>query len=474
MVRPVRFSLGMGMRETMPGFRVEQVRRRVTRTLVAAALLMACGPWQRVGVQPSPQAVPTLSQFFDASAIYKAMGFVVGGAPLPFVASLHFFAGTTPDSTSGVFAMSLANHALSFRRADSGFVAVYYVELALRADSSVVLRRAGDETVRVRTFQETLRVDESILFQEFFTVRPGIYTVSVVVRDRNGPAYAEAQICDTVRRFEAPGLGGPVPTYQGAGRTRLDALPDVVVNPRATLPYGADSLRLYVEGYGLPRGTRLAARVLDPDSVVLWNGTTTLGGGPLATAVFVINPGDLPVGRAEFEVRALGATARAAAPFLVTFSEQWAIANFDQMVDLLRYFVRQDLVAKLKAAPHDQRAAAWRDFYRASDPVPITPENEALDEYFRRVEIATLRFQEPGIPGWKTERGEVFIALGDPDEITDATNEVANGVRFIQWGYISLRLTLVFQDETGFGEFRLTPLSRSEYQRVLARVHREQ
>jgi GWxTD domain-containing protein len=437
-------------------------------------VLAACGPWQRVGTQPRPQAVPTLTQLFDVSAIYRAMGFLVGSAPLPFVASLHFFAGPTPDSTPGVFAMSLANHALSFRRADSGFVAVYHVELALRADTNVVFRRAGDETVRVRSFQETLRIDESILFQQFFTVRPGIYAVSVVVRDRNGPAYGESQIVDTVRRFEGPGLSGPIPTYQGAGRTRLDTLPDVVVNPRATLPYGADSLRFYVEGYGLARGTRLDARVLDPDSVVLWNGSVILGAGPIASALFVISPRDLPVGRGEFEVRALGATARAATPFLVTFSEQWAIGNFSQMVDLLRYFERRDLVAKLKAAPRDQRAAAWREFYRASDPVPITPENEALEEYFHRVEIAALRFQEPGIPGWQTERGEVFIALGEPDGISEAANQVGTGVRFIQWEYTSLRLTLVFQDESGFGEYRLTPLSRSEFQRVLARVRRGQ
>ena len=458
----------------MPGFRVEQVRRRVTPAIVALGLLTAaCGSWQRVGSQPHPQSANTLPQLFDAGAIYRAMGFLVAGAPLPFVASLHYFAGTTPDSTPGVFAMSLANHVLSFRRADSGFVAVYHVELTFRADSSVVFRRAGDETVRVRSFQETLRVDESIVFQEFFTVRPGIYAVSVVVRDRNGPAYAESQIQDTVRRFEAPGLGGPIPTYQGAGRTRLDALPDIVVNPRAALPYGADSLRFYVEGYGFPQGTRLAARVLDADSIELWHDTLALSGRPVASARFVINPGDLPVGRGEFEVQVLGAMARAAAPFLVTFSEVWAITNFEQMVDLLRYFERQDLVAKLKAAAPDQRAAAWREFYRGSDPVPITPENEALEEYFHRIEIANLRFQEPGLPGWQTDRAEVFIGLGEPDAITDATNQVGTGVRFMQWEYTNLRLTLVFQDDAGFGQYRLTPLSRSGFQRVLARVRRE-
>jgi GWxTD domain-containing protein len=402
------------------------------------------------------------------------MGFIVGAAPLPFVASLHFFAGTAPDSTLGIFAMSLANHALSFRRADSGFVAVYHVELTFRADGNDVFRRAGEQTVRVRTFQETLRVDESIVYQQFFAVPPGIYTVSVVVRDRNGPAYAEAEVRDTVRRMEAPALAAPIPTYQGAGRTRLDTMPDLVANPRATLPYGAEPLRFYVEGYGLSRGTRLDSRVLDADSAVLWTGTAVLAGGPVASAVFVINPSDLPVGRANFEVRASGAPVRVVAPFLVTFSDQWAITNFDQMVDMLRYFARHDLVAKLKGAARDVRAAAWREFYAASDPVPITPENEALDEYFRRVQIATARFPEPGLPGWRTDRGEVFIGLGEPDEIINATNQGTNGVRLIQWAYTTLRLTIVFQDESGFGEYRLTPLSRSEFQRVLARVRREQ
>ena len=458
----------------MPGFGVEQVRQGLAPLMVALGLLTACGSWRRLGTEPPPQTVPALTQLFDASAIYRTMGFVVGKPSLPFVASLHFFAGTSPDSTPGVFAMSLANHALSFRRTDNGFVAVYHVELQLRADTTVVFRREGNETVRVQTFQETLRVDESIVFQQFFKVRPGTYTVSVVVRDRDGPASARSEIVDTVRRFEGLGLGGPIPTYQGAGRTRLDTVPDVVVNPRATLPYGADSLRFYVEGYGVPVGTRIAARVLDADSVVLWNAELPLSAGSVGRALFVINPGDLPVGRAAFEVRAVGTPERAVTPFLVTFSELWAIANFAQMVDVLRYFERRELVAKLKAATRDQRAAAWREFYRESDPVPITPENEALEQYFRRIESANTRFQEPGIPGWQTERGEVFVALGEPDGTTEATGQVANGIRLIQWEYLSLRLTLTFQDETGFGEYRLTPLSRSEFQRVLARVRRAQ
>jgi GWxTD domain-containing protein len=438
-----------------------------------ASLLAACGAWQRVGTQSRPGPGATLPQVFDPRALYRSMGLVVGGDGLPFVASLHSFAGPTPDSTPTVFALSLANHALTFRRSDSGFVAAYHVELTLRADSSLAFQATRDETVRVRSFQETLRRDESIIFQQVLMARPGVYALKVVVRDRNGPASAEGDLVATVRPGPLQGLSAPVPIYAGGGRTRLGAVPDLVVNPRAAVAYGPDSVLFYVEGYGLPAGTRLAARVLDPDSVELWRDTLVLGPGPVAGARFAVKPRELPVGRCDFEVRQVGATAHVTAPFLVTFSDAWAVMNFDQMIELLRYFDQPELVAKLKAAPRERRAAAWSEFYRASDPVPITPENEALDQYVHRVDMANHRFPEPGLAGWETDRGEVFITLGEPDAMADAANLVTTtGFHFIQWDYTALRLTVVFQDETGFGQFRLTPLSRSEYQRVVARVRR--
>jgi GWxTD domain-containing protein len=160
---------------------------------------------------------------------------------------------------------------------------------------------------------------------------------------------------------------------------------------------------------------------------------------------------------------------------LVSFSDQWAITNYDQMISLLRYFDRQDWVDKLRQAPPDQRPAVWREFYKATDPSPTTPENEALEAYFRRVQLANQRFRESGEPGWLTDRGEVFISLGEPDDVFDFSSDMSrSGVRGIRWTYHAFRLTLFFQDQTGFGRFRLTPLSRAEFQRVLAQVRHRQ
>ena len=43
----------------------------------------------------------------------------------------------------------------------------------------------------------------------------------------------------------------------------------------------------------------------------------------------------------------------------------------------------------------------------------------------------------------------------------------------MRWTYNAMRLTLFFQDNTGFGRYRLTPLSRAEYQRAVAQRRRQ-
>jgi GWxTD domain-containing protein len=402
------------------------------------------------------------------------MGFLVSGSPLPFVASVRYLRGPAPDSTLGLFALSLTNEAITFRRAGDEFAAEYHVEVAFSGDGGLVRQVARDEEVRVRTFQETMRADESLIFQQFVTLSPGVYTVQVSLRDRNGPAVARAERVDTVPRFTGQGITRPIAIYQGEGRQQLADLPVLVANPRATLPYGADTLRFYVEGYGLPGDARLVARVLDAGDRELWRDTVAFTGrAGVGVATVAVAPSGLPVGQAELETMPAGGGDPTRARFLVSLSTQWIVTTFDEMVSLLRYFDRMVWVDSLRKAPADRRPDVWRAFWKGTDPVPITPDNEALDDYFRRVQQANVRFQGEGGPGWLTDRGEVFITLGVPDEVFDLSSGLnRSSARAIRWTYAVHRLVLYFQDRGGFGRFRLSPASRAEYQRVLMQVRR--
>ena len=451
-------------------------RRSARLLLVTVFAVAGCRAWRQADSAGLPGSDTTLPQLFDAATIYRQMGFIVSGPPLPFVASLRYLAAGA-DSTLGVFALSLANQALSFRRDEDGFVAEYFVEVGMRptAEGEGGARLARQEAVRVRGFQETLRADESVIFQHFFTLAPGDYVVSVLVRDRNGPNVARQEGKVAVPRFAGRGLSSVVPYYEGPGRRAAADLPRLLLNPRATLAYGGDSLRFYVEAYGAGARHQLAARATDMAGTLVWADTVPLeGGAALAAGRVALGVAQLPIGQARLAVRLVGSTDSAATPLLVSFSDQWVITNFDQVTSLLRYFERPELVRRLREAPPDERPALWRTFWKETDPVPLTPENEALNEYFRRVQTANGRFREEGDAGWLTERGEVFISLGEPDDVLDLSQEISRGGdRVIRWQYAAWRLTLFFRDQAGFGRFRLTPTSRAEYQRVLARVRRE-
>jgi len=452
----------------------------IRRAAAVAALVLVgsgCGAWQRVGSSDAPAPGTTLPHLFDATTMYRSMGFLATGGSVPFVASVRYLRGSAPDSALALFSLSLANSAITFQRSGAEFVAEYRLEATFRGDSNLVpIRRiARDEQVRVRSFQETLRGDESVIFQQFVTLPPGPYTVSVMVRDGNGPAFARTERVDTAPNlWTRPGLARPIPIYEGTGRTQTAALPALIANPRATLPYGTDTLRFYVEGYGLPERTRLVARVIDGSDRELWRDTVALrGDASLAVASIAVAPDRLPVGQAELVTTPAGGGDTTRARFLVSFSNQWVITNFEEMLSLLRYFDRGEWVDSLRKASPEQRPTVWRAFWKATDPVAITPENEALDDYFRRVQQANVRFPDEGEPGWLTDRGEVLITLGEPDEVLDLSSGLdRSGLRAIRWTYTNDRLVLFFQDQTGFNHFKLTPTSRAEYQRVLARVRR--
>ena len=143
------------------------------------------------------------------------------------------------------------------------------------------------------------------------------------------------------------------------------------------------------------------------------------------------------------------------------------IISFDDLLNYLRYFATPERLQALRDLPADQRAAGWAQFWKETDPDPATIENEALRDYFERITIANQRFKEQGTPGWLTDRGKVFITLGEPDQIqgsTTPTNSTTGQNQY--WAYARHSLRLEFVDQNGFGRWRLTTQSEASFEQV--------
>ena len=108
-----------------------------------------------------------------------------------------------------------------------------------------------------------------------------------------------------------------------------------------------------------------------------------------------------------------------------------------------------------------EREKFIEQFWIRRDPTPGTIENEAKEEHYRRIAYANDHY-ESDIPGWKTDRGRVYIVYGPPDEI-ESHPKGGNGKAYPyeQWLYHHIQgvgdnVIIEFIDPNWKNEFRMT------------------
>ena len=124
-----------------------------------------------------------------------------------------------------------------------------------------------------------------------------------------------------------------------------------------------------------------------------------------------------------------------------------------------------------KLETDEERERFIEEFWRRRDPDPDTDENEYREEYYERIAYANERFAS-GIPGWKTDRGRIYIMYGKADEVESHpaggryNRESYEGggststYPFEKWFYryiagVGSGIEIEFVDPTGSGEYRI-------------------
>lgn len=122
----------------------------------------------------------------------------------------------------------------------------------------------------------------------------------------------------------------------------------------------------------------------------------------------------------------------------------------------------------------EEREQFIEGFWLRRDPTPDTQENEFKEEHYRRIAYANERYAS-GIPGWKTDRGRIYITYGPADEVESHPSggtyerpiEEGGGTTstfpFEKWRYRYLEgiglgndIIIEFVDPTMTGEYRMT------------------
>lgn len=126
-------------------------------------------------------------------------------------------------------------------------------------------------------------------------------------------------------------------------------------------------------------------------------------------------------------------------------------------INQMRYILPGDSLDRYQNAPLEEQQRFFTNFWASRDPNPNTKINELMEEYFRRVNEANREFTNFSSKGWLSDRGRILIKFGYPDDIERHPFEI-NSVPYEIWRYYTLRRVFVFVDESGFGDYRLSPL----------------
>lgn len=140
--------------------------------------------------------------------------------------------------------------------------------------------------------------------------------------------------------------------------------------------------------------------------------------------------------------------------------------------DVVYIITPEERHAFLHLQTNEEREQFIEAFWQRRNPDPDSPENTFKEEHYRRIAYANEHYAS-GIPGWKTDRGKIYIMWGPPDEVDahptggtwDRPMDQGGGetttYAYEDWRYRYLEgmgenVELEFVDPTGTGEYHLT------------------
>lgn len=134
--------------------------------------------------------------------------------------------------------------------------------------------------------------------------------------------------------------------------------------------------------------------------------------------------------------------------------------QLDQAEAPLEYLAKGDeLRAYTKELSVEAKRRFLVKFWRERDPTPATARNESRERFYELIALADRQYAEGGrsrTPGWKTDRGRVFVKYGEPIEKLDRRTSTGSAPPYQVWRYTrGKELYYVFADRTGFGGYKL-------------------
>ncbi|MBX7154316.1 MAG: GWxTD domain-containing protein [Bacteriodetes bacterium] len=392
--------------------------------------------------------------------------------PTVLISALSF-KGDTPDSARVDVYAAMPFQLLQFVSANNKLGAKYNLQITLRDSTGNKVTERKIERKVVETDYEVSRgsTGRADVTQTIFNALPGSYRVEVFVTDIINNREFSASRRFTVPAYTTQEFAVSSPMIVSAIEQKDDGY---IITPYINDNIGnlPDGFFVFFEAYNKRKYDTLdfAIELYDGTKQVYKTIRQPFAVKEARTQQFIkVNvPGSLPAGSYTLKAIAVSVTAPKnynESDYLASSQRQivvergiagTAVSDIDKAIRQLRYVATQSEIDSIQSpSSPEERRKRFEAFWKQLDPSPNTIRNEAFEEYYARVDYANKNYRSYN-DGWLTDMGMIHIVLGAPST-SDRRVNTYDGRTSITWTYSGSNRRFVFIDNTGFGDYRLSP-----------------
>ena len=385
-----------------------------------------------------------------------------------FVDALSFSSGDSLTSRVDVY-IQVPYDAVQFVKKNDRYSAQYEVTLNLLGDdNSSVSEKLWTETVNVPIFEYTGSRHAFSLTQRSVNIAPGIYTLRSQVRDLESKKLFHVIKKIVVGNYSTKALS--LSDLMLVNRTGTEGEKRTIApNVSGNIGENNNSFSVFFEIYSSRPGDSLELHytIVDNKGREMLNKfqqyrvkgaknqiITRFDSAKYATGAYQLNVEVRSLSESSDEIPALKQRS-----FVVRWGNMpISISDLNLAIRQLKYIAKdKEIDAFDDAGTDEEKRKTFDEFWLKRDPNPATKRNEYMEEYYSRVEYANKTFSHYQA-GWNTDMGMVFILFGSPNNVERHPFDIDSKPYEI-WSYYDYNRSVVFVDESGFGDFRLlTPI----------------
>ena len=373
------------------------------------------------------------------------------------------FKGESIKTRLDVF-IQVPYNSVQFVKTNQGFEATYSVTVSVYDEEkkNLITEKIWNEKIVAISFELTASPDNFNLGHRSFELTPGVYSIKTILLDNDSKNEYSSENKVTVKNF------GSLPSISDimliAKKTLVEGNSKIIPNVSRSVVTDRDPLSIFYEIYSDSACLLFVNyEIFDESETSVFNSKSLMDVKSGTNQYFKnLDSVNINLGKYFLKVTLRDSSEKVINTSTKVFISRWfgvplTITDLDKAVDQLIYIANPEDLELIKAADNRlEKAKRFVAFWRKQDPNPADEYNPVFNVYFNRIAYANENFSTYSLEGWRSDRGMVLIILGAPDNIDRHPFEYYAKPYEI-WQYYNLNRQFIFIDNTGFGDYRLSP-----------------